>query len=191
LGAIYSQKGQLQPAYDAFRRYLDLEPASPTAMSNLAGLLSQFGRHDEAIGMARQALQIDPAFAPAHQLLWKLLAATRRSGEALAALRAACAALPGDIALKRQLVVMLVNSARPDAAGVQQALDLARECCQREPKVAENFDALGMARAAAGDFAGAADAAQQAIALAQAQGQMNLAGRIAARLQAYQAGRRP
>jgi Flp pilus assembly protein TadD len=74
---------------------------------------------------------------------------------------------------------------------LQQAIALAKGCCERQPNNPERFDALGIVYAAARDFPRAMDAARRAYALAQAQRRTDLAAQIGARLQAYQAGRWP
>jgi arylsulfatase A-like enzyme/Flp pilus assembly protein TadD len=190
LGAVYSQKQQIPQAYEHFRRCVEIDP-TPNALTNLANVLTQLNGHEESIRLLRRALQIDPRFAPAHQYLWQVLAALQRRDEAIAALRAACRALPDDLSLKRTLAALLASQARDDPAAGDEAIRIATECCESEPDNAQNFDMLGKAHAAVGDFASAIEAASHALSLAQSQGRDELAGRIAGRLQAYQAGQQP
>ena len=191
LGAICVQRQQLPQACENFRRYLELNPKSPTALTNLAGVLPRVGQPDEGLKLVREALELDPSFIPAHRLLWQLLAAAGRSEEAIAALRTACQLLPEDDSLKCQLAVLLATNPRASATTLQQAIDLAKGCCERQPNNPERFDALGIVYAGAHDFPRAIDAARRAYALAQTQRRTDLAAQIGARLQAYQAGHWP
>jgi hypothetical protein len=72
---------------------------------------------------------------------------------------------------------------------LQEARQLAEQCCQAEPSTPEHFDLLAVVCAAGGDFPQAVQAARKAVSLAEEQGKHNLAAQISARLQAYESGR--
>lgn len=189
LGAAYFQMKRFPEACEHFRRDLEFNPTSPNAMTNLASAVLHMGQHRKAMTLLQEALQHDPGFAPAHRLLWQVLLLAGKRVEAINALRAACKALPDDRLLTRHLAGLLATTPQAGRAAAQEAVVLARECCEADPNVPENFDVLAIAYAGTGDFANAIDAARHALFLAENQGRSELAGQIAARLQAYQRGR--
>ena len=191
LGVAYLRKQQIPQAVEHFRRCVELAPHSANALTNLANLLTQMGRLDEALKLLRAALQNDSNFAPAHRNLWQVLAKMNRGKDAIKALRNACRVLPDDISLKRTLAGFLIQAGDNTPGAAQEALELALLCCEQEPGNPQNHDALGIAHAAMGDFVQATNAARRALELANQQGRTELAGRIAQRLEAYQAGQQP
>lgn len=54
------QSRQLDAAADAYRRFLETQPANLEALSNLGAVLAAQGRYDEAIARYREALAVDP-----------------------------------------------------------------------------------------------------------------------------------
>lgn len=197
MGMVYTQKKQYLEAARYLGKHVELAPDSPHALTNLANVLTQIGRHDEAIMRLSRALEINPRFAPAHRYLWQVLQALNRIPESMKALRAACRALPEDVALKRTLAELIVRFAKPAglrpaiAVDLHEAVNLGLQCCRLEPENPQNFELLGSAQAAMGDLAAAIESAQHALELAQDQGRNELAARIAERLRRYQRGERP
>jgi tetratricopeptide (TPR) repeat protein len=189
LGTIFFQRRDFARAAQHFRRYLELNPASLNAHANLVAVLLQTGKYQEVIKLERWALERDPAFAPAHQSLWQALNATQQRFEAIDALRAACRALPKDYSFKRHLAALLATTPQLGPPAAREAIALATQCCAAVPDLPESFDVLGMAYAAAGNVTKAVEAARRALALAQAQGNSQLARQIAQRLQTYQTSR--
>ena len=187
LGMIYFQRKQLAPAEEHLRRRVEAGSPSADTLQTLAAVLVETKRPDEAVKFLRQALERDPAHQRSHHLLWQVLVTMQRFDEAITALRAACQALPTDLSVKRPLAMLLSNRAQAVPGAVREAGEIARACCSLEPTNPENYDVLGMACAAAGDFAGAVQAARQALQLAQSQNRADLAGQIAQRLQSYEA----
>jgi tetratricopeptide (TPR) repeat protein len=153
--------------------------------------LVQLKQPAEAVELLQKALTLDPSHALSHESLWRALLAAGRHVEALAALRTACRALPQNCTLKQNLVFFLATAPQVDRTALQDALAGIQECCTSQPDDPENFNALGLAYAAAGDFPHAIEHAQHALALAQAQNKGELAARINTFLEAYRAGRRP
>lgn len=186
LGAIALRLDRLPQAREHFERYLALCPESAVAHSNLAGVLFRQKNVAGAIEQLRAALRCDAQYRPAHQMLCQFLIASRRRAEAMAALRAAVAALPSDTEFGRQLAGFLAMGDRgADPASINEAMMLAKRCCEAEPLVPENHDVLGIVCAAAGDFDGAFAAATEALRLARLQNKAAFAEQIARRRQAY------
>jgi tetratricopeptide (TPR) repeat protein len=183
------EAGQFAQASEHFRRCVARDPQSALALTNLAYALGQLGRYAEAAELLQKALERRPKLRRAHRYLWQALLANGRRDAAIAALRQAREALPDDLSLTRHLARLLASDPQADQQSIQEALRLAQECCRLEPQAPENSDVLALARAAAGNFAGAIEAAQHAISLAQRQGKVNLARQIRGRLQAYQSAR--
>ena len=186
LGAVYFQRRELTKAEEHLRRCVETGSPSADAFQNLAAVLVEMNRREEAVKLLRQALERDPAHVQSHRLLWQVLMAEQRPDEAVNALRAACKALPNEFNLHRTLAGLLASRAQVTPGAAREAVEIARACCTREPANAENYDVLGIACASAGDFASAVTAARQALQLAQSQNLADLAGQIAARLQAYE-----
>jgi arylsulfatase A-like enzyme/Tfp pilus assembly protein PilF len=189
LGMLRLEAGQFAQASEHFRRCVARDPQSALALTNLAYALGQLGRYAEAAELLQKALERRPKLRRAHRYLWQALLANGRRDAAIAALRQAREALPDDLSLTRHLARLLASDPQADQQSIQEALRLAQECCRLEPQAPENSDVLALARAAAGNFAGAIEAAQHAISLAQRQGKVNLARQIRGRLQAYQSAR--
>ncbi|HWF01509.1 MAG TPA: winged helix-turn-helix domain-containing protein [Caulobacteraceae bacterium] len=83
-----------EPADEAMRRAVSLDPALPSIRRRRAFALTSVGRFVEAEREARKALSLDPVSLPAHADLLQLLIAARRYGPALSAARAALALSP-------------------------------------------------------------------------------------------------
>ena len=186
LGTLYFRRKELVKAEEHFRRCVELGPPSADAFQNLASVLVEMNRPDEAVKLLRCALKRNPAHALSHRLLWQVLMSQQRPDEAISALRAACQALPKDLGFRRTLATLLAGRAQLTPGADREAVEIARTCCSQEPANPENHDVLGMACAAVGDFAGAVQAARQALQLAQSQNRADLAAQIAQRLQVYE-----
>ncbi len=188
LGLVYAARRDYDRAFEHCRRHLELSPASPVALTNLASIFRARRQPHEAVPLLRRALALDPQNQMAHQTLWSALAAAGREGEALAALWAAHRALPDSKTIATRLAFMLATTPLGAAQSAADALRLAEQSCRVPPVQPEDLDALAAACAAAGDFQRAVETADQALELAQAQGNHRLAEEITERLRRYAAG---
>ena len=189
LGIVYVQQRQLDKAYEHLSKCVELYPKSPSDKTNLGNLLSQMGRRDEALKLLQETVRAHPQFAPAHEGLYQALLSAGRRAEAIEVLRSACKILPKDLSLKSSLATLLLRVPRPDPAAAQEALGLARQCCEADPNSPEYCDVLASALVASGDIDNAIAAATRALSLAQSQGKSELAAQIQARFQALRSAR--
>jgi tetratricopeptide (TPR) repeat protein len=83
LGKIRRAADQLDPATEAVREALKLEPNDTEAESLLAILLSQTGKIDEAVEILRSALKLKPDEIELNRLLGALLGQFGRNDEAI------------------------------------------------------------------------------------------------------------
>ncbi len=191
LGALHFRAERYEEAVACLRRCLAIAPQSPRILTNLASALPHVGGHGEAVKRLQEALVIDPTYGPAHSLLYQVWVATGRNEDAIAALRTARAALPDHVEFKRELARLLATTPPTSHQAAVEAIKLATECCQVEPDVPDNHEALAIAYEAVGNFARAADAARTALQRAEEQGNEALSESLRGRLDAYQKGRRP
>ena len=104
-------------------------------------------------------------------------------------LRSARKVLPEDTALKRHLAGLLATTPQAGPTAKNEAVQLARECCDADADNPENFGVLAIAFAATGNFPKAIEATRRAGSLARAQGKTELVNMFAIQLQAYEQGR--
>lgn len=188
LGFIEERAGARLAAERHFRRAMELDPALVEPRLGLARMLLAADNATAAEAVLSEALVVDPGLPEAHRNLGLLLARRGETGAALAHLEVALAAEPDDgPALESAAWLFAVSPGHRDP---ERAVALARRASERarhlDPSAA---DTLGVALAAAGDFAGALTAARTAEALALDYGQHALAEAIAARIALYEAGR--
>lgn len=116
LGIAYSQVGRDAEAEGAFRRMLEIEPASSRAFENLGILELRRGRHAEAEASLRRALAIDPDRASAYTPLGVVLSELGRVDDAIGAWRQAVQLDPGELLALYNLTVALAAGGRTDEA---------------------------------------------------------------------------
>src|SRR5205085_2697349 len=68
LGILYFQVGKYDEAERAYRRVLELDPAKPSAWSNLGGTLEDLNRPLQAEEAYRRAIELDE-----HDITWRNL----------------------------------------------------------------------------------------------------------------------
>jgi len=134
-----------------------------------AGLLCRAGRAAEAVAWLEPAVAARPRSTPLHLALATALRASGAPERAAAELRALLVLEPdGPDALAR-LSALLVDlaAASPPASKerLEEAHRLARRAVELRPRSPEALDALGRARSARGDHAGALAALERAVAL--------------------------
>jgi predicted O-linked N-acetylglucosamine transferase (SPINDLY family) len=132
LGRALKAQGALQPAAEAYRRALALEPTLASAQVSLGIVLRHLHDLDGAIACHRAALALQPGMAAAHANLGIALAArvARGGGEAVSAeavqaMQAAVQAAPRDITARQNLGLGLAALGRHDDAAEQLNAALA------------------------------------------------------------------
>jgi len=156
----------------------------------LGKCLAAEGRRADAEGHFRQSLASKPEGNRAAFDLACLHAETGRRAEAIREYRAVIAGIPRHVDALNNLAWLLASDPHAAPEQAAEALDLARRAIEAggEP-AAGRLDTLALAKAAAGDFEGAARTAEQAAALAKAQGDETLADEIGRRLEKFREGK--
>jgi protein O-mannosyl-transferase len=192
LGLIYLQQSRLDDAIAQFRSAIRINPQYDKAFANLGIALAKQSHLDEAIGQYRQALAIAPNNAYARYALGRALETGNKLAEAAACYSAAIAFKP-DFAEAREnlraVLIRLGSFAQPiyNPGNTPEAIRLATQATQLAPDDPSVWDAKAAVLAESGQYGEAVAAATKALGLAAAQ-QKDLAQKIQARLQLYQAG---
>ncbi|MBM4017080.1 MAG: tetratricopeptide repeat protein [Planctomycetes bacterium] len=190
LSAVLIAQGKMDEAVYHCREALRLRPEQPIPHNNWGLALMELGRPAEALPHLEEALRLRPDYADARGNAGVCLARLGRSREAAGRLREALRLKPDFLSALDELAGICATD--PDAAlrnGAEAVALAERACALTGRQVPVYLDTLAAAYAEAGRFAEAVAAAQEAWALAVAQGQRDLAARIDARRLAYEAGR--
>ena len=192
LGAALQQVGKLPEAIGQYEQALRINPNYAEAHNNLGIVLSQVGRFAESIAQYEQALRVNPDYAAAHNNLAVALKQTGRFREAIGHYEQALRINPDYAAAYNNLAWLLAILAPADGGDPARAVALAQRACELTANQMAGFvDTLAIAYAAAGRFDDAIAAAQKAIGLARAAGQMQTVNEIETRLDLYRGGRTP
>jgi tetratricopeptide (TPR) repeat protein len=187
LGVLLANKGMPEQAISHLREAVRLEPDNTTAHYCLAKALVGQRQTEEAIEHLRTAVRLEPDYATAHYLLGQVLFHEGQTADAIAHLSSAAHARPDDAQLLRDLAWVLATVPESELRDAAQAVGFAkRACALTRYQAIEPLDTLGVCYAAAGEFAEAIRAAEQALRLARAAGQAAIADKIVERIELYQ-----
>ena len=188
LGAAFYNAGDTQDALPHFHRALEINPRYDKAHNNLGGALLQAGDITGAIGQFRQALETDPRSS---EILNSLGDACYQSGDdksAIAQYRRALDITPDYVIAQSNLAWMLATSPDDSLRDGAKAVELARAARNvsgdRNPLIIRT---LAAACAEAGKFDDALQAAQDALDVANAQGNAHLAAELQSEITLYHA----
>jgi tetratricopeptide (TPR) repeat protein len=161
LGNALMKRGRVAEALGHYGIALEIDPASVQALTNFGQALAQQGRVDEAIAYHERALRLDPTYSVAHNNLGTALAAKGRTTEAREHFEQAVQSDATNADALNNLGSMLLREGHPDEglAAIERAIRLRPD-----------FGTAHMNRAIALFLVGRLEEAQQAIALARAQG---------------------
>lgn len=190
LGQVLREQGRPDEAEPWIRAALELHPSYALAEVQLAGLAEERGDVAGAERHLRRALALDPQDGEIRTNLGELLARSGRVEQAIVQWREALSRDPALGYAANNLAWVLAT--HPDAAlrDGDEALALARVAVRATLGLdAGVLDTLAAALAETGDFAGALEAALRAQERAEADGDAELAGAIAARRAEYEQGR--
>ena len=191
LAGLLSELNRNAEAETHYREALRLNPADKSTPCNFGILLTKLNRLDEAVAMFHKSIAIDANNPLAYFNLGNALAQGRRYGEAIESYRTAWQQLPGNPQVAERLAWLLASAPEDALRRGPEAVNLAEGCCRatagRDPA---SYRTLALAYAEVGHFDDATQAAQKAIALAQAAGKADLAETARTQLQSFQA-RRP
>ncbi len=180
LGLILLNMGRTADAIEQFHQTLLVNPDYPLAHNNLALALRKSGQLAEAVDEFHRALKIKPDYAKALNNLGNVLDDLQRNDEAIANYQKALEIDPQLAEVHLNLSLDLVKAHRYDTAIVEckRALQIKSDYTKAATNMAIGYAALG-------DLAHAIDAANSALAMAQAQRQTALASQLQEMLDGY------
>ena len=185
-----SQASYWQNTETLFRHALLVTPSSPVAHRNLASALLKNGKSEEAIVHYTACLQLDPSDFVGQINLGLLLRRKGKTEEALVHYRAALSIKEDSSLALNNLAWLLATISDARFRNGAEALKLAhRAVTITKHKDAEALDTLAAAQAETGEFAAAIQTAEQAVQLADASNEKQMAHDIRARLKLYQSGK--
>jgi tetratricopeptide (TPR) repeat protein len=179
-------EGRLPEAETELRTAASLDASSPVTLVRLGTVQAAQGRLDEAIPTLERALAVRPDDVDAHRALARAYVVRRDDRRAVPHLERALGAAPDDPEMLVALATICVASDDPLLRDPSRAVELARRAAQltsRRDPVA--LDILAGALAQTNHVADAVTTATEALGVARAQGQAELAAQIEMRLQRY------
>ena len=188
-GSALALEGKLNEAEGHFLAALRLSPDYAEAHNSYGNLLVLQGRTDNAIAEYRAAIKAKPDYAEAHCFLGRALARQKQFGEAVMEFRATLKAKPDHLAALNDLAWILATAKDGQIRNVPEAIKLAERACRLSPKGdALYLDTLAVADSEAGQFAGAIEASEKALRLAEEAKDDALAAQLRAHRNAFREG---
>jgi tetratricopeptide (TPR) repeat protein len=182
------EQGKVDEAIAHSQSAIALRPDDAQSNVSLANALRRKGQVDESIAYYQKALQIAPNYAKAHTNLGNALRQKKQFRETIAEYEKALELDPGAFAPQNNLAWMLATCPDTSLRNGNRALSLAQRADQltggKNPIV---LHTLAAAYAQSGLFSKAIETAQQASALASAQGNSGLVQTLQREIQQYQA----
>ena len=188
-GSALALEGKQDEAEGHFLAALRLSPDYAEAHNSYGNLLVLQGRMDHAIAEYRAAIRAKPDYAEAHCFLGRALARQKQFGEAVTEFRATLKAKPDHLAALNDLAWILATAKDEQIRNVPEAIQLAERACRLSPKGdALYLDTLAVADSEAGQFAGAVEASEKALRLAEEAKDDALAAQLRAHRNAFREG---
>lgn len=143
MGQLEWRRARYQPAIDAFRRAVELNPNQATYHSHLGSAYLAVRQHEHAEQSLRQATSLDNASAAAQWNLATLLLCKSRAVEAVRCLRQILNLRP-HFFVHNAVGDALLKLIRPDDAAVayRKALRLRPDCVETQLKLQRTLDCL-------------------------------------------------
>jgi spermidine synthase len=183
--------GGFQEAIQACEQAIAVYPEHGHA-HHFAGLArNRLREFDRALAHFRKAIELKSLrFWESYEPLAAALLALGRHGEALAVMEEGMAVRPRDDLMKAKLAWLLATAPDPKLRNGTRALGLAEEAvAAAEKPLAAYLDTLAAALAEVGRFPEAVRRAEEALVLAEARGEKELAQALRGRLEIYRQGR--
>jgi len=189
LGNAFLRQGQIDQAAAQYRAALQIDPNDAEAHCNLGAALFRQRRPQAAAAEYREALRIDPANAAAHSDLGVALLQEGDAAGALAEAEKAHATEPSNLIYQNTLAWILATAPQPSLRDGARALALATQASHASgggnPVILRT---LAAAYAQTGQFPNAAQAAQQALQLAEAESNTALINTLPREIALYRSG---
>jgi tetratricopeptide (TPR) repeat protein len=161
LGVVNLKQGQAERALASLDKALSLRKDLASAVLARGDALQMLGRHEQAVEAYRRAATLLPQSVLPHLQRARALERMEKFAEAEAAYREGLKVGPNDPRLANNLAYLLANR----RLRLDEALSLARQAVERDPKRATYHDTLGVVLQLRGDEAGARQAFERGLAL--------------------------
>lgn len=189
LAQVLELQGRPAEALGHYREAIRVHPGYAEAHFGLGRLLTSQGQLDAAIEHLSEAARLSPNWPDAQANLGIAFAAAGRTREALGPYREALRLKPDQPVVLNNLAWLLATHPQAEVRSGPEAVELAgRACAATNHKQPLFIGTLAAAYAEAGQFDKAVESARQARALAEAQGQPDIAARNQQLLELYQRG---
>jgi spermidine synthase len=189
LGRVLAAQGRTDEAVTQLSEALESNPESGAAHRILGQILLAKGDAQHAAIHLREAARLAPAAAEIHEDLGVSLAAMGRTDDGLLELREALRLRPAWPLAMNRVAIVLATHPDPRGRNVDEAIRLGKRAAKltdgRDPM---SLEILAASYAAAGRFEDAARAQQQAVDLADATGNAELAAAARQALGLYRRG---
>ena len=186
LGQLYATQGRLGEAISRYQKAVDSEPGLPLGHVRLGAALISRGEFQEAVVHLQQAILLNPGDVEAHYTLAEAWRWRARPYKALEHYREALRLSPNWLPALAGLSRILATYPDPGVRDPEEAVRFAeRAAVQTRYQHPTILDTLAAAYASTGDFATAVQAAEKAVALAEAAGAEAVAVEMRGRLELY------
>ncbi len=190
LGLAIAAQGRAEEAEQAYRRALLAAPDNSQVLYNLGTTLIQRAQPQEAYTLLQRAAALDTQSGEIQGSLGLAALALGRIDESERHLRAALDKQPDHVAAANSLAWILASREGASASAVREAIELAERAVSRTGgNEAPILDTLSAAYARAGRLDDALSTARQALSLARAANQTQLAQQIQQRITTYEGQR--
>lgn len=190
LARLLVESGRNREAMDLYSQRVKFVPSDSAAHYQLGGLLFAQGRLDEALHHYQEAVRLAPQFVEARFGLAEILVRQVRTAEAMEHWREILKVQPDAVQVLANLAWALATDRNDKLRnGVEAVAFAERAYALAGTNNPPYVDLLAATYAEAGRFAEAVKTEEQAVLLANASGQKDLAGLYRSRLNLYQAGR--
>jgi superkiller protein 3 len=165
LGSALPDKGQLDEAIAECREALRLQEDFAMAHNNLGNALYAKGQRDEAIAEWREAIRLKKDYPEAHNNLGQGLQAKGRLDEAIAEYQEAIRLKKNFAGAHNSLGWLLATSSDPRFRDPAQAVQSARKAVELQTEDGNNWNTLGVAYYANGEYRAAVEALNRSMKL--------------------------
>ena len=187
--ALIMQK-KYEDAIKHLAKTLELDPNYPNVRYKMGTELLAAGRFQEAVAFLNEALKTNVSQAEVYVKLGTAYTQLGKYEQALQNLTKSLDLDPNNTDALNNLAWLLATRAEVSAEDANKAIGFAEDACKlTEYKEPTLLDTLAVAYAAVGKFDDAVNKASQAIEIAKANGQKDLALEIQNRLELYKTGR--
>jgi tetratricopeptide (TPR) repeat protein len=197
LGSALVRQGLTAAAIEHFQRALQLGSAFADRQNaeihyNFGNALLQDRQIDEAIAQYRKAISLSPDYVEAHANLGAALQMQMRFADAIAEYERTLQIAPQSGPIRNNLATLLATCPDLSIRNGPRAVQVAQQALElSDGKDARIFRTLAAAYAESGQFAEAANAAEQALQLAGDQAADSWRAAVRAEMESYRAGHRP